>query len=194
MWKFELKLALVSLGDPRLAYVHSKSGTQGARYKGCLYYLYMCEDVLKFLTCVGLNYQSFSIEHWLFQNCKVCTLVMLITLPILLPKMACKFTFVMAIKRSIFWMFSASSYSLHIQRRCFNWTWMESPERLWLHGPLQQVFLHPTVSLSLFLPSSVCLPIHTYECVLLFMWNTSLSLSPSPKHSYWILMYVHSTY
>ena len=44
------------------------------------------------------------------------TIVMLITLPILLPKMACKFTFVMAIKRSIFWMFSASSYSLHIQR------------------------------------------------------------------------------
>ena len=71
MWKFELKLALVSLGDPRLAYVHSKSGTQGARYKGCLYYLYMCEDVLKFLTCVGLNYQSFSIEDWLFQNCIV---------------------------------------------------------------------------------------------------------------------------
>ena len=71
MWKFELKLALVSLGDPRLAYVHSKSGTQGARYKGCLYYLYMCEDVLKFLTCVGLNYQSFSIEYWLFQNCIV---------------------------------------------------------------------------------------------------------------------------
>ena len=173
MWKFELKLALVSLGDPRLAYVHSKSGTQGARYKGCLYYLYMCEDVLKFLTCVGLNYQSFSIEHWLFQNCKVCTLVMLITLPILLPKMACKFTFVMAIKRSIFWMFSASSYSLHIQR--LGWKAQNGCD--FTDHCNRCFYILPSLSLSLSPIKCVFAYSYLWVCAIVYVEYFSLSLT-----------------